>query len=60
MTSLPYQVLRGPSINENTFSLFFFHHDFTGFSQTDFKGSFHLLGKHQFMIGDEFDRIPQD
>lgn len=57
VTSLPYQVLRGGSINENTFSLFFFHHDFTGFSQTDLKGSFHLLGmKHQFMIGYEFDR----
>jgi iron complex outermembrane recepter protein len=57
VTSLPYQVLRGDSINENTFSLFFFHHDFTGFSQTDLKGSFHVLGKHQFLIGYEFDRM---
>ena len=57
VSSLPYQVLRGGSVNENTFSLFFFHHNYVGFSQTDLKGSFHLLGKHQFMIGYEFDRV---
>ncbi len=55
VTSLPYQVLRGSSINPSTFSLFFFHHNYVGFSQTDLKGSFHLLWKHQFLIGYEFD-----
>jgi outer membrane receptor protein involved in Fe transport len=55
ITSLPYQVLRGTSINPNTFTLFFFHHNYVGFSQTDIKGSFQFFGKHQYMLGYEFD-----
>ena len=55
--SVPYQVLRGGSINPNTFSLFFSHQFWYGFSQTDLKGSFHLLGKHQFVIGYEFNEL---
>jgi outer membrane receptor for monomeric catechols len=48
-------VLRGGGVNPNTFSPFFFHHNYVGFNQTDLKGSFHLLRKHQFVDGYEFD-----
>jgi iron complex outermembrane recepter protein len=54
-STIPYQVLRGNSINPNTSSLFFFHHDHVALSQTDLVGSFHLLSKQQSMIGYEYD-----
>jgi len=54
-STMPYQVLRGNSINPNTYSLYFFHRDQVALSQTDLVGSFHLLWKHQFMIGYEYD-----
>jgi len=55
ITSVPYQVLRGDSNNPDTYSLYFFHKDQVALSQTDLVGSFHLIWKHQFMIGYEYD-----
>jgi len=55
VSSLPYQVLRGNSVNPATYSLYFFHHDQVALSQTDLVGTFHLFWKHQFMIGYEYD-----
>ncbi len=55
ITSVPYQVLRGDSASDYTYSLYFFHRDQVALSQTDLVGSFHLGWKHQFMIGYEYD-----
>jgi iron complex outermembrane recepter protein len=51
--SNPTQVLRGADY----FSVYFFHHDNAVLNQTDLDGSFHLIWKHQFLIGYEYDTL---
>jgi iron complex outermembrane receptor protein len=52
-TATPLQVLRGP----DAFSVYFFHRDHAALSQTDLKGNFNLIWKHQFLLGYEYDYL---
>jgi iron complex outermembrane recepter protein len=52
-TTNPVQVLRG----SDYFSVYFDHRDRMFLSQTDLVGSFHLFGKHKYVIGYEYDYL---
>jgi len=49
----PLLVRRGA----DDFSVYFFHLDHAALSQTDLEGTFHLIWKHQFVVGYEFDYL---